>query len=279
MLGQDDILNSCLTLIEENKFPVFTILVGKKGSGKKLLANTIAPKLGKYTLHIDSRVFSVREMINTAYQVKDSTVFIVDDADNMSVIAKNTLLKITEEPPANVHIIMTLVDEQNTLPTIRSRANVIKMNNYSQEDLINFYNNCSEILDKPSSNIQYIKQFCETPGDVIQLCSFNMKEFNEYIDLVIENIASVQLANSFKISSKIALNDEEDKYPLSLFFKAFSTKCLERFKDDPYRYGTGVKVTSKYSQELSNISLSKQNIFDMWLLAIRNYWGAKECKE
>ncbi len=51
-----------------------------------------------------------------------SRVFIVDDADLLNIHAQNALLKILEEPPPGVVIILVTSAEQELLPTIRSRS-------------------------------------------------------------------------------------------------------------------------------------------------------------
>jgi DNA polymerase-3 subunit delta' len=49
-------------------------------------------------------------------------VIVVDDADTMGDAAQNALLKLLEEPPAQVHLILTAHQPQQLLPTIHSRV-------------------------------------------------------------------------------------------------------------------------------------------------------------
>jgi DNA polymerase-3 subunit delta' len=54
-------------------------------------------------------------------------VFVLTDADFMTIQAQNALLKLMEEPPDHVFLILTCADVQALLPTVRSRATVIPM--------------------------------------------------------------------------------------------------------------------------------------------------------
>ena len=94
---------------------------------------------------------------------------------------------------------------------------------------------------------------------------------------VVDNIALVQGSNAFKISDKINLSSDEDKYDLSLFWRAFIAECYKRIianymQNDRLMYCTGVKITSKYIRDLRKSGINKQFLFDNWLLDIREAW-------
>ena len=58
----------------------------------------------------------------------DYKVYIIDDADTMTVQAQNALLIVLEEPPPNVLILLLCEESGKLLTTIRSRAQLIRMN-------------------------------------------------------------------------------------------------------------------------------------------------------
>jgi len=62
-------------------------------------------------------------------------VAIVDAADEMNTAAANALLKILEEPPARVLILLVCHQPARLLPTIRSRCRVLRCQPLSDEDL------------------------------------------------------------------------------------------------------------------------------------------------
>ena len=92
---------------------------------------------------------------------------------------------------------------------------------------------------------------------------------------VVDNIARVSGANAFKISNKIALRDETDKYDLRLFWKAFMTECFRRAEsniDDILYNMSAIDITSSKLRDLRIKGVNKQMLFDMWLLSIRECW-------
>jgi hypothetical protein len=269
MIGQENIQNKIRQQIENNTFPRFSILVGQKGSGRKTLAKEIGKWLGGHVIQLeDVKVESIRFMIDDSYKIAGKTLYIISDADSMSQAAKNAILKVTEEPPNNAYFLMTLEDENNTLATIRSRGTVFRMDRYTPEELERYSIDCGET----DETISIIKEVCETPGDVNMLIQMDTTNFYDYVILVVDNIAEVGGANAFKIGDKIAFKNEEDKYDLRLFLKAFMSICAGRLHDEPVKYAHGVRVTSKYLQQLRINGISKQGLFDSWLLSIREEW-------
>lgn len=264
MIGQKNLLDRIEQLIENNTFPRFSIFVGPKGSGKKILAHETACNLKALIYDCDSKIDSVREMITNCYKLWEKTCYVIADADNMSNAAKNALLKITEEPPNNAYFIMTLEDENNTLETIRSRGTVFHMDRYTPDEI---YQYAREFTNYTLHDDEWdiIKDICETPGDVNNLGKYPL-EFYDYVQLVVDNIAEVSLANAFKIPSKVALKDDAEGYDLRLFWKAFMKVSF-----DKGRYN-GIYQTSKYLQKLKIKGINRSMLMDNWILEIRKLW-------
>ena len=281
MVGQTQLRDNLEGLIKANSFPRFSILVGPTGSGKKTLASEIGHKLASEVIMAeDVRIESLREIMSMAYKPAPATrVFILPDADTMSVNAKNSMLKITEEPPKDVYFIMTVQNIDNMLDTIRSRAQVFTLEFYTIDELKDFaLTDCSMTTDEFKS----IRAICEVPGDILEICRYGCKSFIEYVTLVVDNIAVVSGANSFKIADKVALKNEEDKFGLRLFLKAFNDVCFTRIYSkgqllpNRYEYLKAILVTSDYISQLRTTGINKQMVFDSWLLDIRKVWKIKK---
>lgn len=144
------------------------ILNGERGSGKKLLANLFAMSLqcqnrdedgdacGKcqsckqavsgnqpdiirvthekpMTISVDD----IREQVNNDIQIKPYSspykIYIIAEADMMSVQAQNALLKTIEEPPEYAVIILLTENAETLLPTIRSRCVMLKLRNIKDQ--------------------------------------------------------------------------------------------------------------------------------------------------
>lgn len=273
MIGQTHLQSRIEQLIENGTFPRFSILVGPKGSGKKTFANWIRRCMGQTELVIsyeatDVKIDTIREIIQRSYKVVNPTIYIIPDADNMSNAAKNALLKVTEEPPNNAYFIMTLEDENNTLETIRSRGTVFHMDRYTPDEIGSyFYDRYHANHGKDEE--QVIKELCETPGDVDTLVKMGIKEFYDYVQLVVDNIAEVSLANAFKIPSKVALKEDVEGYDLRLFWKAFMKVLVDTNRTHDFG---AITITSKYLQKLRVKGINRSMLMDSWVLEIRELW-------
>ena len=273
MIGQSSIRDIFIDMANNDVFPRFTLLIGPKGSGKTTLAKEIGALVTESKENVlelpDVKIDSIREMIKNAYVFTNPTVYIISDADEMSMAAKNSLLKICEEPPASTYIIMTLTSKNNTLETITSRAQTFIMQPYTKNELEEYM--CS-LTD--SCNGDLILELSETPGDVRYLLSVGVDDFYEYTEKVVDNIAEVSGANAFKIAEKISLKTDADGYNLEMFFRIFQHICLQRMHDtdEKDRYLNGITITNHNLLNLNVKGVNRQFVIDSWILEIRRAW-------
>ena len=276
MIGQVNLMNTLNRLIQQGDFPRFCIFVGAAGSGKKLLASNVANKLSDIVINAGIKADDIRGMIESAYRLTSTCVYIIADADSMSLAAKNALLKVTEEPPNNAYFIMTLQDENRTLDTIKSRGVIFHMERYTPVE-IESYVSKKFGYDK---DIPIYQALCENIREVKKLHSYDVKDFYSYVNLVVDNIATVSGANAFKIGNKINFKDDFEKYDFKLFLKAFMSVCRDRATEllkistveslsEMGMYLDWERITSKYLQELGITGINKSATFDCWLLDIR----------
>lgn len=132
---------------------------GKKGIGKATIAKKYAmgilgtdnldnnpdfKYIGKKDEKKDIIVEQIREeLIDDVYlapAASDFKVYIIDDAEYLNVASQNALLKILEEPPQYVVIILISSNVSTFLPTIISRLNKISFSRLD-DDIINTYIN------------------------------------------------------------------------------------------------------------------------------------------
>lgn len=270
MVGQEELLKRFETLVSEDKFPRFSIIVGEKGSGKKMIAHKLFAMFGSGVVTVyDTSINSVREMISQSYKLNGVlSVNIIPDADTMSMQAKNALLKVTEEPPRGAYFIMTLEDERNTLETILSRGTVFRVEKYTPAQIAQY---CEEQFVVSEEELQLYKDICNTPGEANMLQQTGIDDFYKYVVLTVDNINKVSLANALKISSRISMkSDDTENYDLKMFWKVFIRVCNQRMQEDDM-YVDWIRITSKSLKRLSVKGANKQMLFDNWIFEIREW--------
>jgi DNA polymerase-3 subunit delta' len=162
IVGHQDIIEYIGKAVTHHQVSHAYILNGEKGSGKKMLAKLFAMSLqciepkenGEpcgtckschqamhrnhpdiiYVEHEKANsigIEEIRQQINQDIAVKpyasNYKVYIVDEADKMTVQAQNALLKTMEEPPEYAVLLLLTENAEALLPTIRSRCVMLKL--------------------------------------------------------------------------------------------------------------------------------------------------------
>ena len=164
VVGHNNIIEYIENAVTSGNISHAYILNGEKGSGKKLLAKLFAMSLqcenreddgdacgechsclqAKNGNHPDIirvthekpstiSVDDIREQVNNDVVIKPYQgpykIYLIPEADKMSVQAQNALLKTIEEPPEYAVIILMTRNAEVLLPTIRSRCVMLKLRN------------------------------------------------------------------------------------------------------------------------------------------------------
>lgn len=279
MIGQQEILKQIDSLID-NGFPRFVVITGQKGQGKKYLANQIAKKLNYPMVVAEIKIDDIRQIIELSYKHTEPIIYLIPDADKMSIGAKNSLLKVIEEPPNNAYFIMTLQTMENTLSTIKSRCIELKMNNYTEEDINEFINELKPDIESLERCI--IEDTCINRYQIQLFIKYGITEFYKYVDKVVKNIYKVQSANSFKLAEKLDIKNDGNGYDLELFFQTYKSICMNYLVDtidnedeelNYYNcYAKSIELTSDYCNKLKITGINRQSLIDCWILSIRKIW-------
>lgn len=151
ILGQVSVKSKLKRAIETGNITNAYLLTGPEGVGKKMVAEDFAESLlglrlenspdykrigvkkGENSIKIDQ----IRDMIGdmSIKPYGDYKIFIIDDADKMTIQAQNALLKTLEEPSAYGIIILVTRNDQALLDTIRSRCLEIKFAPLTNRDI------------------------------------------------------------------------------------------------------------------------------------------------
>lgn len=259
MIGQSN--NKRIIESIKNNFPKFSIIVGQKGSGKKEMCKYIAKELGISITTCDIKADEVREVIKIASGSYEKILYVFPDADNMSLAAKNALLKITEEPPEDAYFIMTVRSEASVLDTLKSRANVMKMDLYTNSELKS--SGCeNEMLLDIADNFYEIEILKENGQDLVNFAT-----------TVLEVLPENRFANCFKIRESLNIRKDEG-YDFELFLKVIRKLATNEFfvSEDLYEFSYLCKIIRESSDaiaKLQRVGANVQMVFDMWIMGVR----------
>lgn len=287
-VGNERTIEQVGVLIDSGHFPHAVVIEGEKGLGKKTLASFIAAALvcrgenkpcfdctqcNKAKGHIHPDIFEysasgaansfhvdvVRDVIKDVYikpNEADYKVYILGNADCMSVSAQNALLKVLEEPPEYVVFILTAQSKSMLLETVLSRSVVITL----------------EGVDR-NAGAKYIVSHCDNIGfdDAKKLLS----TFNGNIGKTIDSIKdgkTLELANICCDICRALVEDNE--YSLlracSVFQKdrqsiVFACDFLKNIFRDSLVYSGDSNVLSGRGDVASMLKtkLTKQKLIDL----------------
>lgn len=157
IFGNEQLISYLSSSIDEGALPHALILEGPGGSGKTTVALSAAAALDPEFADKIRQLLSPDVTVHTAEEGKKSIgialirdikakayikpqelsirVFIIDGASTMTTEAQNALLKILEEPPKNVYFLLLCDNASALLPTVRSRAPVLRMSTFDDDTL------------------------------------------------------------------------------------------------------------------------------------------------
>lgn len=97
----------------------------------------LGKKKEKATLGV-GEIKDFREDMFLSATESDHKIYVIDDAECMTVEAQNALLKVLEEPPSGVMILLLAKECDRILTTIKSRAQYVAMTRFSEREIEKF---------------------------------------------------------------------------------------------------------------------------------------------
>jgi len=175
LLGNSDVKNRLCGAILSDTLPHAFLVVGAFGSGKKTLAKELAAALNcenrfnenfslpchecntcrrirenlfadlhfikrdskKMSLGVDE-IHKMREDMILTSSESDYRIYVIEEAEKLTPQAQNAMLTVLEEPPSKVIIMLLANEADKILTTVKSRAQSIAMQRFSEDELTKF---------------------------------------------------------------------------------------------------------------------------------------------
>ena len=275
VLGHEEVIRHLQNAVEKEQVSHSYIFAGEKGSGKKLLAKLFAMTLQCeehkkepcmhcsscrkamsrnhpdiiYVEHVKPTsigIEEIREQLVSDVEIKPYTgpykIYIVDEAEKMTIQAQNALLKTIEEPPAYAVILLLANNNTGLLPTITSRCVTLNFKPVRDEVI---RKHLMEELHVPDYQADVSVAFAQgNVGKAIQLASSD--DFNEMKASALQLIKRLDDIDLYEMTAavkqiadyKLEINDYFDLmmiwYRDVLYFKATGDVNGLIFKDEVY---------------------------------------------
>ena len=242
VVGHKDIIQYIKNAVEQKKLSHAYILNGQRGSGKKMLARLFAMTLQcesgqsepcgvcRSCLQVKSgnqpdiitlvhekptsiSVDEIREQLNGDIQIKPYSspykIYIIPEADLMTVQAQNALLKTLEEPPEYALIFLLTENADSLLSTIRSRCVMLKLRNI-KDKLVKKY--LMEQMQIPDYQADICAAFAQ--GNIGRAVLLAQSEyFNEIKD---DAIQLMKYIDQMELHEIVAAIKQINKYKLEI---------------------------------------------------------------
>lgn len=270
MIGQRYLQQMLTNEVETDRLARFTIIEGRRGSQLDQIAPFVAGLLGSELVVLtDVKVDTLRNMTSQAYRMTKKVVYAIDSADNMSPNARGSILKVVEEPPNNAYFIMTVENSGAILPTIRSRARILRMDEYSEHDLKEYA--LEKYGDKwETGELDIIKDTCKSPGEIDILVEQGVKGFYDNVRSIVHSLDTIGEEMPLQLTQNISVKDGDEKYDTEMSLRLFQHLCIvEGEKNKRKAYFDASFGTATFISDLHIRGINRQMLLDDWIMTIR----------
>lgn len=237
--------NNCITClrIDDNNYPDFIVLDGSKGSIKKDQVGNIETQFEK-----------------TAFESKGKMIYIIHLVENMGIEAVNSILKFLEEPGNEIYAFLTTNNENNVLPTIISRCQLLRLKLVNRQEVIEE----AVSLNVPRDDAELLSYFYND-GELIYDVLDSKEDKENYEDAkdaflkFLEALKDDESREAIYISQKniipLVKTKESARFFLDMLVEAFEDILNIQNGKEPI-LKSYVTILNELSQKLSHVSES-----------------------
>lgn len=287
IIGNEEITSKLEKSISNNRTSHSYMFIGQEGIGKKIIAKEFAKMLlcleqekycnkCKSCIEFDSnnhpdfsliepeekkikidQIRKIQEKVAERPIISNRKIYIIDEADTMTKEAQNCLLKTLEEPPQFVTIILIGTNENNFLPTIKSRCVILHFRQLKDEEIQKFF--FQEKKEEVSSKLIEMSQ--GSIGKALQLQS--KIELYDIVENIILNLDKVNILDILKQSEQL-YKAKEDIFGILDYM---NTICIKKSKEN-IKYINAINKIEDTKQRIkmnSNYDMSIDDLlFNIW---------------
>ena len=273
IIGNNQIKENLKKALQNGTLSHSYLFVGLKGIGKKLLAIELAKQIlnMQSETHPDLAIIEpegnnikieqirlLQKKIQEKPILSDKKVYIINDAETMTVEAQNCLLKTLEEPPEFATIILIGSNENSFLPTIKSRCMIIRFRPIEDSDLKKYLETHYGLTNLTKN---HLSMFQGSIGKAI-LLKDKQEEYNKLINMI-EELESKDLIEIIDLS-KILYESKDEIFDI---LEYMNTLLIKKAREN-YLYTNCIQIvenTKKRLKQNANYDMSIDNmIFNMW---------------
>lgn len=197
-----DIINELVNVDKQ-----FIVIVGSKGVGKSYITRQVAKKRGETYVEIKGEK-EIIENLSTMIDISVPSRVCIYDYTDMSIQAINAMLKVAEEPPKNLYIVMHSRSDK-ILDTIKSRAYVYHVADLSETEIMNFIKTQTMNMNLDRNALETLYKACRTHGNVLDILEHGQRTEGgieaiiDILDKIKQNLDKIKISNLLKIVDKL----------------------------------------------------------------------------
>ena len=211
------------------------------------------------------KIDQIRQMLEKVYEkpiISDKKVYIIDDAETMTVEAQNCLLKTLEEPPEYIVIILITSNESNLINTIKSRCLKLTFNPLENSEIKQYL---EKNLDFQNVSETMLEIFEGSIGKALKVKE--KQELYNNIETTLRNFSCESVIDLINNATEIYKGKENINEILEYFNIYFLKKAKEEY-NNASKYVKAIEIVEDTKKRLvynSNYDMTIDNLLiNIW---------------